>query len=212
MICLLMVSLFIQCCMNRDKNDIPSSRIFDGQTFDGWEGPMEFFRIENQSIVAGSAEKPIPLNQFLCTETVYSDFELTLLVKFSSLKNNAGVQFRSKRIPDNHEVIGYQADVGFLDTIPLWGSLYDESRRNRFLKRADAKKVVELIKLDDWNLYKIHAQGANISISLNDVNVLNFIEKDDNVSREGVICLQIHSGVPSEAWYKNIEIKELRSR
>ncbi|MEJ7708941.1 MAG: hypothetical protein WKF84_03590 [Pyrinomonadaceae bacterium] len=37
------------------------------------------------------------------------------------------MQFRSQRIPNNHEVIGYQADLGD----GWWGSLYDESRRNK---------------------------------------------------------------------------------
>ena len=60
----------------------------------------------------------------------YGDFELRL--KFKLLGGdgaNAGVQFRTKRIPNHHEVTGYQADMG----AGWWGALYDESRRNKML-------------------------------------------------------------------------------
>ena len=39
---------------------------------------------------------------------------------------NAGVQFRSKRVPNHHGVSGYQADIA----PGITGGLYDESCRN----------------------------------------------------------------------------------
>ena len=45
------------------------------------------------------------------------------------------MQFRTKRIPKHHEVIGYQADIGQ----GYWGALYDESRRNKVLGQARAR-------------------------------------------------------------------------
>ncbi|MAG93714.1 MAG: hypothetical protein CMJ48_08200, partial [Planctomycetaceae bacterium] len=87
-------------------------RIFDGKTFEGWEGNLDWFRIEKEAIVAGTLEKKIPRNEFLCTKKTYGDFELRLKVKLEGGKGNAGIQFRTKRIPNHHEVSGYQADVG----------------------------------------------------------------------------------------------------
>ena len=67
--------------------------LFDGKTFNGWEGPMQSFRIENGSIVAGTLEADIPKNQFLSTKQAFGDFELRLKFKVIGEKVNAGVHF-----------------------------------------------------------------------------------------------------------------------
>lgn len=203
---MLLILLFLGC--NEVKEPAFES-IFDGQTWQGWEGDKAFFRIENQAIVAGSLIDTIPKNQFLCTEKSYADFELQMKVKFTSKTNNAGIQFRTSRIPDHHEVIGYQADVGFLPERPIWGSLYDESRRKRFLLEPPAEKILAVLQPEDWNTYRIQCQGPRIKFWLNDSLVLEYEESDETVAAAGVICVQIHSGDPAEAWYKDIEIKEL---
>lgn len=101
---------------------------FDGKTFEGWEGDIGgMFRIERGAIVAGSLSREIARNEFLCTRRESGDFELRLKFKLLGDQTNAGVQFRTRRIPNHHEVIGYQADLG---NPRWWGSLYDESRRD----------------------------------------------------------------------------------
>ena len=205
---LVLFPLLLVSCSDAAEDGFTS--IFDGRSWQGWEGDKTHFRLQSDAIVAGSLEAPIPQNQFLCTEQRYGDFELRMKVKFTSRDNNAGIQFRSSRIPDDHEVIGYQADVGFMGERPLWGSLYDESRRKRFLLEAPADKVLEVLKPDDWNNYRILCQGASIKFWLNDALVLEYEETEENISREGVICVQIHGGPAAEAWYKDIEIKERR--
>ena len=191
-------------CSKQEQGDFQS--IFDGSTFTGWEGDKDFFRIENGAIVAGSLDREIPVNQFLCTEKSYGDFELRVKVKFTSRENNAGIQFRTSRIPNDHEVIGYQADVGFVSSGPVWGSLYDESRRNKFLVKASDEEVLKILKPNGWNDYRIRAEGAHIQFWLNGKSIMEYVEEDDSIARSGVICVQIHSGVPAEAWYKDIMI------
>src|SRR5262249_51450663 len=98
--------------------------LFDGKTFAGWEGDTKkTWRIEDGAIVGGSLKHNVPRNEFLCTTKSYGDFEL--MVKFKLLGDrktaNGGVQFRTKRIPNHHEVSGYQADIGQ----QYWGALYD---------------------------------------------------------------------------------------
>jgi len=183
--------------------------IFDGETWAGWEGAKDFFRIENGAIVAGALDKEIPKNQFLCTEEVYGDFELRVKVRFTSRENNAGIQFRSKRIPNDHEVIGYQADVGFIGDRPLWGSLYDESRRNLFLLQAKPSLVNSVVKVEGWNDYRILCEGKTIKFWLNETLVLEYKEYEADIADDGVICVQIHGGVPAEAWYKDLKIRTL---
>ncbi|MFO0898536.1 MAG: DUF1080 domain-containing protein [Pirellulales bacterium] len=180
--------------------------LFDGKSLAGWEGNLDHFRIEDQAIVAGTLEKPIERNEFLCTEREYGDFKLRLEVKLlGGEAANAGIQFRTKRIPNHHEVSGYQADMGE----GWWGSLYDESRRNTILAKADPKLIAKILKPNEWNEYRIRAEGPHIQLWINGEQTVDYIEKDPDIARTGVIAVQIHGGPPSEAWYRNIEIREL---
>ena len=187
-----------------------SVSIFDGKTLDGWEGDPASFRIQDGAIVAGSLEKEIPRNEFLCTTKEYHDFELTLKVKLvgDPAKANAGIQIRSRRRPDHHEMIGYQADMGQ----HYWACLYDESRRNRILAKPDAEQLRLALKPDDWNEYVIRCVGPRIQLWMNGYQTVDYIEPDESIERAGLIGLQIHSGPPTEAWYKDIRIKVLASK
>ena len=182
--------------------------LFDGKTFTGWEGDIgKTWRIEDGCIVGGSLEKVVPRNEFLCTKKSYGDFELK--VKFKLLGDrkgaNAGVQFRTKRIPKHHEVSGYQADVGQ----HYWGALYDESRRNRILAQPDAKLRDKVVRHDDWNEYTIRCEGPRIRLWLNGTLTVDYTEKDPKIPRTGIIGLQIHGGARAKVFYKDIRIEEL---
>src|SRR4026208_1761595 len=76
--------------------------LFDGKTFKGWEGDTnKTFRIEDGAIVAGTMKAKIPRNEFLCTTRNYTNFVLRLKFKLlGGPSANAGVQFRTKRIPN----------------------------------------------------------------------------------------------------------------
>jgi 3-keto-disaccharide hydrolase len=182
--------------------------IFDGKTFDGWEGNLKVFRVEDGMIVAGSEKEPVAHNDFLCTKKKYGDFELRLKARLIGPGDNAGIQFRTARIPNHHEVIGYQCDMGSAWGRKIWGALYDESRRRKLLAEGDPEKVAEIHKADDWNEFVIRCEGNHIQIWLNGLQTVDYIEKED-VARTGVIGLQIHGGKPAEAAYKDIRIKEL---
>lgn len=182
--------------------------LFDGKSFAGWEGNMKIFRIEDGAIVGGSMTAALPNNEFLCTTKRYSDFVLRAKFKVTGERVNAGIQFRSERIPNNHEVIGYQADVGQ----NYWGALYDESRRKKVLVSPDAAALDKVLKRDDWNEYVIRAEGKRIRLEINGYQTVDYTEADNSIKQTGVICLQIHAGPPSEARYKDITIEELPNR
>ena len=182
--------------------------IFDGRSFNGWEGNRAVFRIEDGAIVGGSLRDKIAQNEFLCTTASYSDFELRLKVKLlGGSSANAGVQFRTRRIPNNHEVIGYQADIGQ----DYWGSLYDESRRKKTLKAPDHAVINGLVRMGDWNDYVVRAEGPRIRLWLNGVQTVDYTEQDRSIEASGVIAVQIHAGPPSEAWYKEITLLDLNN-
>jgi hypothetical protein len=183
--------------------------LFDGRLLSGWEGNGAWFRVEEGAIVAGTLEKKIPHNYFLCTTRSFGDFELRLQVKTAGEGANGGIQFRSRRIPSSEEVEGYQADVGGVAERSVWGGLYDESRRRKFLVEADAKVLGSLVKQDDWNDYRIRCVGPKIELYLNDVQTVDYTEMDDSIPQTGIIGVQIHSGPPAEVWYRNLRIKQL---
>ena len=179
--------------------------LFDGKSLDGWEGDTKLFRVEDGAIVGGSLERPVARNEFLCTQREFADFELRLKFKLLGAGANAGVQIRSQRIPDHHEMIGYQADLGE----GWWGCLYDESRRNRILAGPPEEQRRELVKGSEWNDYTIRCEGQRIQLWVNGKQTVDYTELDESLPQMGLIGLQIHGGPPSEAWYKDIVIREL---
>lgn len=185
--------------------DAKAVALFDGKSLAGWEGNLDVFRVEDGAIVGGTLKDKIARNEFLCTKKQYGDFELRLKFKLLGKGANAGVQIRTKRIPDHHEVSGYQADLGD----GYWGALYDESRRNKILAAPKAGTLDDVLKRDDWNNYRIRCEGKRIQLWVNDVKTVDYTEADENIDERGVIAVQIHGGPPSEAWYKDITIVEL---
>jgi Domain of Unknown Function (DUF1080) len=185
--------------------------VFDGKTFDGWEGDTaKTWRIMDGSFVGGSLDEKVPRNEFLATKKQYKNFELTLKFKLTGNdpSRNAGIQFRSVRIPNPpNEMSGYQADIG---EPAWWGCLYDESRRNKVLAKSDMTKLAPVLKKDDWNEYRIRAEGARIQLWINGVQTVDYTEPDEKITAQnGSIALQIHGGAKAEAWYKDIKIEEL---
>lgn len=183
--------------------------LFDGRTFDGWEGDTEkSFRIEGGAIVGGSLQTPIPRNEFLCTTRQFANFVFRAECKLVG-PGNAGIQIRSQRVPNHHEVSGYQADISAGPDGGYWGALYDESRRNRMLAKPDRETILKALKPDDWNVYEIRCEGPRIRLSINGVQTVDYTETDEQIPQSGLIGLQIHGGPPSEAWYRKITIEEL---
>jgi hypothetical protein len=180
--------------------------LFDGKTFSGWEGNLDVFRIEDGAIVGGSLKGLVARNEFLTTDKEYGDFELRLKFKLLGEKANAGVQIRSRRIPDHHEMIGYQADMGD----GWWGCLYDESRRRKVLAGPSPEERAKLVKPNDWNDYRIRCQGPRIQLWVNGKQTVDYTETDAAIEQTGLIGVQIHGGGPSEAWYKDITIIVLK--
>jgi len=203
LICILILSL----ASSAGSGQARKAKLFDGKSFEGWEGDVQkTFRIQDGAVVGGSLSAKVPRNEFLCTRRSYKNFVLRVKFKLSGTGANAGVQFRSKRIPNHHEVIGYQADMGDPE---WWGCLYDESRRKKVLAKADLAAVNKVLRRNDWNEYVIRCEGKRVQLSINGLQTVDYIEPEDSIEQDGVICLQIHGGPPSEAWYKDVSIEEL---
>jgi hypothetical protein len=181
--------------------------LFDGKTLSGWEGDTrKTWLAERGAIVGGSLARVVPRNEFLCTTRSFGDFELRVTFKLLGhpMEANAGIQFRTRRIPNHHEVIGYQADIGQ----HYWGALYDESRRDRILAGPAQTDIPKLAKHANWNTYVIDCRGPRVRLWLNGTLTVDYTERDDNIERSGLICLQIHGGAKAKVYYKDITIAE----
>jgi hypothetical protein len=179
--------------------------IFDQKSLEGWDGDATLFRVQDDAIVGGSMKSAIAHNYFLSTKDEYADFELRLQFRLIGGKTNAGVQLRSRRIPNHHEMIGYQADLG----AGYWGALYDESRRNKVLAAPSQETIDKALKPDEWNDYRILCEGRRIQLWINDVPTVDYTETDESLEQTGLIALQIHGGPAGEAQYRKIRIRRL---
>ncbi|MEM9479738.1 MAG: beta-propeller fold lactonase family protein [Verrucomicrobiota bacterium] len=192
----------------RDWSEEGFVSLFDGETMNGWEGEEAWFRVGDGSIIAGNLNEKIPNNFFLASEKEFGDFELRFQAKYVGT-SNAGVQFRSQRIPDDHEMIGYQCDIGNTRKGPVWGKIYDESRRRQFLTMGSEPVVEANVNKGDWNDITILAEGPRVRTWVNGMLTADYTEGDPDIVPKGRFGLQIHGGPPAECSYRNIRIKEL---
>lgn len=182
--------------------------LFDGKSFAGWEGDTsKTFRIVNGTIEAGSLTEKVPRNEFLATTARYTNFVLRLKVKLIGTEGfvNSGVQIRSERKPQHHEMIGYQADIG----AGWWGAIYDETRRNTMLAKPDPAVIQKALKENEWNDYEIRAEGPRIVLKLNGVTTVDYTEKDPSIPQHGLIAVQIHGDGKTVVSFKDITLEEL---
>lgn len=201
--------VLLACVLSAFNLTQKSVRLFDGKTFKGWDGDtLNTWRIENGTLVGGFLDKDVPHNDFICTTSNYANFVLKLKVKLIGNKGfiNSGVQFRSQRLKNPaHEMTGYQADYGE----NYWGTLYDESRRNKTIAGQDAKITQKYIKLNDWNDYELRAENRRIRIYINGKQTTDYTEPDLAIPQSGLIGLQIHGGGAAQVAFKDIYIQEL---
>ena len=182
--------------------------LFDGKSLAGWEGNRKIWRVEDGAITGGSLTETVAHNDFLATEWSYENFDLRLKIKISGTEGfiNSGIQIRSQRVPNNSEMSGYQCDAG----AGWWGKIYDESRRNKVIANpADEKALNAALKKDDWNDYRIVAEGPRIRIWINGVAGSDYTEQDPKIPLGGKIGLQVHGGGKALVQFKDIVIAEL---
>ncbi len=195
--------------------------LFDGKTLDGWasKGGTAEYRVEDGCIVGKTVEGSP--NTFLCATRDYADFELEFDVK-CDVELNSGCQIRShafekdftdekKRVRKAGTVHGYQCEI--MKTGANAGNFWDEARRamwlDDFSKKPEAQKA---FKDNEWNHYRIVAQGDRIRAWVNGVPAADFRDATD---ASGFIGLQVH-GIkkgtgPFQVRWKNVRIRELKA-
>lgn len=203
--------------------------IFDGRTLNGWQGQdMSFWSVEDGAITGTISPEHAPkLNQYLIWQGgMLDDFELRLNFRLRSTNSpavNGGFQFRSRLLP-NGDVAGYQVDNNYLQ--PWKARLYDEFGRHdlalqgeRTVFDRDGTKHTEKMKLepgaddfrlDEWHEYHLVAQGRNLSLRVNGKLIAGVTDNDDDSYEAlGLLAMQLHTGPPMKAQFKDIRLKRL---
>jgi len=198
------------CAQERAQEPTSSTvRIFDGATLNGWKpvdpDDAKYWTVSDSCIVGGDGQQNVPKNTYLQTTREFKDFELRCLFRLTGDHStgfiNSGIQYRSA--VSGKDIVGYQADIGR----GLWGAIYDEHRRG-LLGVGDLSTLKRILKEDGWNSYIVRVRGDHHELYINGVKTCDYIERDGDIPREGVIAFQLHSGGAAQIEIRDITITE----
>ncbi len=185
--CLALTTALIRPASAQEANWIP---LFDGEALEGWKqlnGEAEY-RAEDGEIV-GVATLNTP-NSFLCTDRDYGDFFLEYEFKVDP-RLNSGVQIRSLSLPDYRDgrVHGYQVEID-PSARAYTGGIYDEARRGWLYPLSRNPEGREAFRQADWNAVRVEADGPTLRTWVNGQMAAHLA---DDMTSDGMICLQVHS-------------------
>ena len=198
--------------------------LFDGSSFDQWEGDPKIWRIEDKAITASiPAGQNLAKNEFLYWKGEVADFDLSLQYRITGGPTaNSGIQIRSQKDASGHAA-GYQCD---LDDGKVWlGRIYDEHGRGLIGERGALTKIApdgkrhtipfseptvltRFAKPNEWNHYLIRARGPRIEIHINGIHFTTLEDFQDNqADLSGLLAVQIHSGAgPAKIQFRDINL------
>jgi len=206
--------------------------IFDGKSFEGWEGDPKYWRVEN-GIMTGeiTPETVIKSNTFIIWRGGSpADFELKVEYRITS-EGNSGINYRSVVVPDKvtpankFAMRGYQCDIDGKNNYT--GNNYEEKGRlflavrGQVTRVTGTRKPVVLSTTGDnkelgalvttgWNSVHLIARGNVVMHNING-RLMSMVIDDDAKARtlSGLIGVQVHVGPPMKVEYKNWRLKQL---
>ncbi len=203
--------LFFGCAPNFQATE--SVSLFDGKTLANWQimpEDKDIWRIEDGLLTGGSLTKRSVKTTFINSKQSYQNFDLRFKIRLQGNGGliNSGMQVRSMRLPGKHSnhMIGYQVDAGH----GWWGKLYDEGRGRGVIALSEQLKEIQAsINKNDWNEYRILAQGPRLRSWINGIPALDYVEQESKIPLDGHIALQLHRGGKAMVQLKDVTIKEL---
>lgn len=232
-------TLILTDCSQQESKDKPSEKgevsepqsaegtisLFNGKNLDGWvqkNGTATYSVVDGTILGKTSEGSP---NSFLCTEEIYGDFELEFDVKVDP-GLNSGVQIRSttreKADGDGRNqlvgrVIGPQVEIeSSREEGGEAGFIWREATGDGWMTSTGEKEPVphKIFKDNEWNHYKIMADGPQIKTWINGQLIENVTNDTTyNEFPKGFIGLQVH-GIkegtgPFQVAWKNIQLRKL---
>ena len=176
-------------------------KLFNGKDLTGWtiHGTEKWYVDKGELICESGPDKQYG---YLSTNKNYKNFILTLQFK-QEANGNSGVFFRSSI--DGVKISGWQAEVAPINQHT--GGIYESYGRGWLIQPDSAHE--KYLKPDEWNTYKIKADGDQVTTWLNGHMMCDL--KDEKIGQgEGFIALQIHEGGGIKVRWKDVEIEELK--
>jgi len=224
--CLRICSILLLAGIVGSANSQEAENLFNGKDLTGWTGDPKLWSVEDGAIT-GKTDGKLPYNKFLIHQGApLEDFELTL--KFRIKGGNSGIQFRSKHLKDAGEFVvgGYQADIE--SSGKYMGINYEERGRGILAERGqkvvigpdgkkavvgslgDPAKMLEGVKFDDYQEYKVIAKGNRIWQFVAGKPTVEIVDHQaDKRALSGILALQIHVGPAMVVQFKDIQLKRL---
>ena len=202
--------------------------LFNGKNLENWDGNPKFWSVQDGAITGiTTKDNPTRGNTFIIWRGgTVDNFELRL--KFKIVGGNSGIQYRSED-KGNWVVGGYQGD--FESGTTYSGILYEEKARGILAQRGqktevttngdkhkvnvvgslgDTAEIQKVIKMEQWNDYKIIARGYEFTHVINGRVTAQVTDLDKkNRTESGILALQLHAGPPMKVQFKDIRIKPL---
>lgn len=203
--------------------------LFNGRDLAGWDGDSRLWSVRD-GVIHGETtlENPARQNTFLIwKDGEVADFDLRLSFRIKT--GNAGVQYRSKLLPEEEgncwRITGYQAEV---ENRPgKAGFSYEERGRGRLAEVGEKVmigkggkirivghvgmqyEIAETFRKGDWNDYVIIFRGNHLHQYLNGVQTVDVVDNDEKHSAaKGLLALQLHQGPPMWVEFKNVRLKQ----
>lgn len=189
--------------------------LFDGRSFEGWQGTSQFYRIENGSLVSDFGVEPYEgRGGHLFTKKQYRDFILRLEYNLGPAANSDVLA----RVP----VVARPSDEGLAiqildDSAAVYADL-DSWKLNGAIWATAAPKGGHPKPPGQWNDLELICIGPRVTVTLNGKTVVatDLNDPSDKVHRNhpGVRRTQGHLGFNGSysrgrVEYRNIRIKEL---
>jgi len=218
--------LWLACviCVTASAQEGSWTPLFDGKTLSGWEvcNGKASYKVEGGTITGTTAEGSP--NSFLCTTREYGDFVLEFETRTDPALNS-GVQIRSHRYSPGQmihsldgkqltarktpagRVYGYQVEIANEES-GASGGIYDEARRGWLANISSDPAASKAFKDNQWNRYRVVAEGDNIRVWVNDVPCANLT---DSLDQSGFIALQVHAykgEKPAQVRWRNLRIQD----
>lgn len=200
--------------------------LFDGKTLNGWrdyqgdevKGP---WKVENGLLA--SEGKGSDSTGYLVSKSEYENFILTFEWKISKL-GNSGVFYHVVERPQYKVPYITGPEYQIIDDIGKGGNLEEwQSLGADYAMHVPDKRKKHLKEAGEWNSSKIVFDNGHVEHWLNGEKIVEFEAWTDDwfarkvggknssapeygLARSGNFALQDHG---SQAWYKNIKVKEL---
>lgn len=206
--------------------------IFDGKTLNGWDGDPQTWSVQDGAITGTTFDdesRKLRKNTFLIwRDGEVDNFELEL--EYRIVNGNSGIQYRSFELDDDKwRIGGYQADFeagekysGILYGEAFRGILAERGQSTELLRQdgkfqvkvtgsvGDSSEIQKSIRKNDWNKYRIIADGYHFQHFINDLKTVDVTDNDVSERRAaGLLAFQAHVGPAMTVQFRNVRLKKL---